>query len=181
MQLTEPQVRTLIRRVLIERREVVLPNGRTVAYGSKSHIAYLDKLLNQLHHERNSYRRDSSTRADYSRAVTRTKKRLSQANAYAEKHGLNESRLKYRVSIDVEGPSGKERLNIPIEARQKRALDKLKKRQEFWSNLLKPYGYIVDEAGDHEITFPGEKEGYLWDEDSPWYQPLSLKVSKVGE
>lgn len=88
MQLTEQQVRGLIRRVLTEKRQVTLPNGRNVSYACKAHIAYLEKLLANLNHERNSYRRDSSTRADYSRAVARTKKRLSRAKAYAEKHGM---------------------------------------------------------------------------------------------
>lgn len=88
MQLTKQQVRGLIRRVLTEKRQVTLPNGRNVIYGSKSHISYLERLLSNLCHERDRYRRDSSTRSDYSRAVARTKRRLNRAQAYAEKHGL---------------------------------------------------------------------------------------------
>jgi hypothetical protein len=88
VQLTEQQLRGLIRQTLSETRKVTLSNGKNVGYGTKVHIKYLEKMLNNLEHERNSYRRDSSTRADYSRAVGRTKKRLNRAKKYAEKHEL---------------------------------------------------------------------------------------------
>lgn len=85
MYLTETQIRGLIKSVLSEGRSVVLPSGKTVEYGSKKHIEYLEDLYQRLCHERSSYKRGTSTRADYSAACRRTKRQIQRARKYADK------------------------------------------------------------------------------------------------